>query len=121
MKIRRIVVSNFCSIEKADFCPSEFSILVGQNNHGKTNFFEAVSWFYSGKGDLDDLRFGRSGTAEVSVEIEFTGVQDALLKMKNEKNRSRETKQRRCKSKKNLRREVGGMDRKKSRWIRYRV
>jgi putative ATP-dependent endonuclease of OLD family len=88
VKIRRIVVSNFCSIEKADFCPSDFSILVGQNNHGKTNFFEAVSWFYSGKGNLDDLRFGRRGNAEVSVEIEFAGVQDALLKMRNEKNRA---------------------------------
>lgn len=88
MKITRIVVSNFCSIEKADFSPTDFSILIGQNNHGKTNFFEAVSWFYSGKGDLADLRFGRSGVAEISVEIEFTGVQDALLKMKNEKNRA---------------------------------
>jgi putative ATP-dependent endonuclease of the OLD family len=88
MKITRIQISNFCSIEKADFNPADFSILVGQNNHGKTNFFEAVSWFYSGKGDISELRFGRSGEAEVSVEIEFSGVQDALVKMKNEKNRS---------------------------------
>jgi putative ATP-dependent endonuclease of OLD family len=88
MKITRIIVNNFCSIEKADFSPTSFSILVGQNNHGKTNFFEAVSWFYSAKGDISDLRFGRSGDAEVSVEIEFSGVQDALAAMKNERNRA---------------------------------
>jgi len=88
MKITRIVVENFCSIEHADITPTDFTIFVGQNNHGKTNFFEAISWFYSGKGDPDKLRFGRKGDAEVSVEITFSGVQEALKGMKNEKNKA---------------------------------
>jgi putative ATP-dependent endonuclease of OLD family len=88
LKITRVLINNFCSIETADFSPTDFAILVGQNNHGKTNFFEAVSWFYSGKGDISELRFGRSGDAEVSVELVFSGVQDALKQMKNDKNRA---------------------------------
>jgi predicted ATP-binding protein involved in virulence len=62
--------------------------MVGQNNHGKTNVFEALNWFYTNKGDLSRLRFGQNGNAEVSVEIEFSGVQAALAAMKNERNRA---------------------------------
>ncbi|MGI4758457.1 MAG: ATP-dependent nuclease [Janthinobacterium lividum] len=60
---------------------------MGQNNHGKTNVFEAVSWFYAGKGSVDNIRFGRIGQDEVSVEITFDGAQEALGRMKNENNR----------------------------------
>lgn len=87
MQISRIVVNNFCSIKYAELSPTKFNIFVGQNNHGKTNFFEAVSWFYSGKGEIDEIRFGRKGEAEVIVELTFVGVQDGLARMKNEKNR----------------------------------
>jgi hypothetical protein len=47
-----------------------------------------VEWFYSGKGDIGDIRFGRTGADEVRVEIEFDGVQEGIEKMKNEKNQS---------------------------------
>ena len=49
MKITRIEVENFRSIEKYDFEVSDFNVFVGQNNTGKTNLFEAVDWFNSGK------------------------------------------------------------------------
>ncbi len=88
MKITNILVENFCSIKQAEIQPSQFNVFIGQNNHGKTNLFEAISWFYSGKGSVQNFRFGRTGDAEVAVEISFSGVQDALQKMKNEKNRS---------------------------------
>jgi hypothetical protein len=88
VRITKIAVDHFCSIEHADLSPSEFNVLVGQNNHGKTNVFEALNWFYSGKGDIANIRFGRTGNAEVSVEVEFSGVQAALLTMKNDKNRA---------------------------------
>ena len=87
MHIKRIVVDNFCSIKHADVEVSPLNVFVGQNNHGKTNLFEAISWFYSGKGDIDELRFGRSGNENVSVEITLEGVQDGLKRMKNDKNR----------------------------------
>ena len=40
MRISNIKVENFRSIEWADLSPTAFNVLVGQNNHGKTNFFE---------------------------------------------------------------------------------
>src|SRR3989344_3509947 len=88
MRISRIKINNFRSIKEAEIIPSSFNIFVGQNNHGKTNFFEAIEWFYVGKGDLEKIRFGRSGTDEISVEIEFSEIQDGIEKMRNEKNKT---------------------------------
>ncbi|MGA3083073.1 MAG: AAA family ATPase [Terracidiphilus sp.] len=87
MQITKVVIDQFCSVEHAEVFPSMFNVLVGQNNHGKTNVFEALNWFYTNKGDVNQLRFGRKGNAEVSVEVEFAGVQAALASMKNDKNR----------------------------------
>lgn len=88
MKITKIKINNFRSIKEAIITPSSFNVFVGQNNHGKTNFFEAIDWFYSGKGDLEKIRHGRVGDDEISVVIEFTDIQDGVLKMKSEKNQS---------------------------------
>lgn len=88
MRIAKISINNFCSVECAEFIPSAFNVLVGQNNQGKTNVFEAINWFYSGRGDPSELRFGRTGNSEISVEVEFSGLQAALAAMKNEKNRT---------------------------------
>ena len=88
MRIARIKVRNFRSIKEVEMTPSSFNILIGQNNHGKTNFFEAIDWFYGAKGDIEKIRFGQQGTEEVSVEIEFVGAQEGASKMKNEKKRT---------------------------------
>lgn len=88
MKISKIVVTNFRSIKNAEVNVDNFNVFVGQNNHGKTNFFEAIDWFYSGKGDIDKIRFGRTGDDEVCVEIEFSDIQEGIEKMKNEKNKT---------------------------------
>lgn len=42
VRISKITICNFRSIEQAILAPSAFNVLVGQNNHGKTNFFEAI-------------------------------------------------------------------------------
>ncbi len=88
MKISKITVKNFRSIKDVEITPDNFNIFVGQNNHGKTNFFEAIDWFYGAKGDLEKIRFGRTGEEEVSVEIEFSEIRDGIEKMKNEKNKT---------------------------------
>jgi putative ATP-dependent endonuclease of the OLD family len=88
LRIQRVVVDNFCSIRHADIEPSFFSVFVGQNNHGKTNLFEAIAWFYSGKGSIDSLRFGRQGNDEVSVEITLAEVRGGLARMRNARNRT---------------------------------
>src|SRR3989344_8072848 len=88
MKISKITIDNFRSIKHAEITADKFNVFVGQNNHGKTNFFEAIDWFYGAKGDIDKIRFMRKGDVEVCVEIEFSEIQDGISKMKNEKNKT---------------------------------
>jgi len=84
MRIQRIHVKNFRSIEDIEINTNHFSILVGQNNHGKTNFLNSINWFYLGG---STAAHQRQGTSEPPyVEVEFDGVEEALSKMKNEKN-----------------------------------
>jgi predicted ATP-dependent endonuclease of OLD family len=58
-----------------------FNVLVGRNNHGKTNFFEAIEWFYNGVGDIQDIKRKGSGDEEMFIEIEFFGVQKGIERM----------------------------------------
>ncbi len=85
MKISRIRINNFRSIEHADIEPSAFNVLVGQNNHGKTNFFEAIEWFYNASGDLGQIAFMRDTQRDVSVELEYVDIQAGIESIKNEK------------------------------------
>ena len=57
MKILKIIVENYRSIQRVEIYPSKFSVFVGQNNHGKTNFFEAIEWFYNIKSSKTDAHF----------------------------------------------------------------
>jgi putative ATP-dependent endonuclease of OLD family len=88
MRITKITIEQFRSISEAMIEVGPFNIFVGQNNHGKTNLFEAIEWFYTGKGDIDKIRFGRAGGDEIVVEIEFADLQDGFEKMRNERNRT---------------------------------
>lgn len=92
MKIKKIKIENFRSIKKAEFELADFSIFVGQNNSGKTNFFEAIEYFYNGvtksSGGIDNLKYKRDSSLNILVEIEFTGAQDGVDKMTNEKNKA---------------------------------
>jgi len=85
MKITRICVKDFRSIEEVRIKTNNLNVLVGQNNHGKTNFLNAISWFFTGGGIESHKRKGT--TALPYVEIEFDDVTGALEKMKNEKNK----------------------------------
>ncbi len=87
MKITRIKIENFRSIELAEVVLGEFNVFVGQNNHGKTNLFEAIDWFYNGSGDVNQITFRREAARDVVVEVEFDGVQVGIETVKNEKNR----------------------------------
>ena len=92
MRISSITVENFYSIKKARLHPSEFTLFVGKNNHGKTNLLEASPWFYTGKGDLDTIRFAnaiKKDSDAISVELEFTGVQNGLSHFSNADNRQK--------------------------------
>jgi putative ATP-dependent endonuclease of OLD family len=87
MLIKKILIKNFRSIASAEIEPNELNVFVGQNNHGKTNIFAAIEWFFGGKGDLDEIKC-RTGSGDIEVEMTFIGVQEGLRKMKNERNRA---------------------------------
>ncbi|RMS78448.1 AAA family ATPase [Pseudomonas savastanoi] len=89
MKIARVVIENFRSIEHADINLADFNIFVGQNNTGKTNFFEAVSWFYNGNALSADQKFQRNNSLETSVTVEFSNVQHGLENMRAEGNQTK--------------------------------
>ncbi|GAB2801435.1 ATP-dependent nuclease [Dyella kyungheensis] len=84
MRITKITVENFCSIERVELNVNRFNVLAGQNNHGKTNLFEAVEWFYNGSGNIDDIRFKHELDREVTVEIEYSDVQAGIEAVINE-------------------------------------
>jgi putative ATP-dependent endonuclease of the OLD family len=85
MEIKHISIKYFRSIKEVNIDPSEINIFVGQNNHGKTNIFEAIEWFYNGSGNVDELTFQHDKNNTIEVEIEFNGAQEGIEKMLNEK------------------------------------
>lgn len=92
MKITRIKIVNFRSIKETEFTTTDFNIFVGQNNCGKTNFFEAIDFFFNGisrGSSINDLKFKRIPENEILVEIEFTDAQDGAAKMRHEGNRGK--------------------------------
>lgn len=89
MKISRVIIKNFRSIEQADITLTDFNIFIGQNNTGKTNFFEAIAWFYSGSTLSSDQKFQRNHTLETSVSVEFSGAQHGLENMRAEGNQTK--------------------------------
>lgn len=74
MKISKIKVENFRSIHSAEVDLSRFSIFVGQNNHGKTNFFEAIEWFYNSKSTPTDCYLNLDEKNTITVELTFNDV-----------------------------------------------
>jgi len=74
MKISKIIVENYRSILKSEILPDKFSVFVGQNNHGKTNFFESIDWFYTAKSSKADEHFNKEESNRISVEIFFEDV-----------------------------------------------
>jgi putative ATP-dependent endonuclease of the OLD family len=89
MKIKKVNVKNYRSIQEAnDLTFKKISILVGQNNHGKSNFFDSINWFFNGfsKGeDKESLIFSDADieTENILVEVVFTGLQEAIENMAN--------------------------------------
>lgn len=92
MEIINVRVKNFRTIKELDIPLSGLNVFVGQNNHGKTNLFEAINWFFSKSGNIQDIRFMKDPSLPVEVELEFSGLQKAMGSMTNEKKREAITK-----------------------------
>lgn len=92
MKINKIKIKNFRSTRTTEFATSDFNIAVGQNNCGKTNFFEAIQFFYNGLArgqNLTELKYKRNPENEILVELEFLGAQQGAENMQNEANQTK--------------------------------
>lgn len=74
MKISKIIVKNYRSVKDVEISPSKFNIFIGQNNHGKTNFFEAIEWFYNSKSSDEEECFCKDKSNTISVELFFDNV-----------------------------------------------
>jgi putative ATP-dependent endonuclease of OLD family len=92
MKITRIKIENFRSIKNTEFNTTDFNIAVGQNNCGKTNFFEAIQFLFNGlsKGqNIFELKHKRQSENEILVELEFSGAQQGAENMRNQTNKTK--------------------------------
>ena len=90
MKISKIVVKNYRSIKEVEIKLDEFSVFVGQNNHGKTNFFEAIEWFYKAKSSKQDEHFEMNSDNEIMVEVFFENVIESDIdRLKAESNKTK--------------------------------
>lgn len=87
MKITHVKIERFRSILVLDEDFTDFNILVWQNNHWKTNFFDAINWFFNWFNkweSKDNLIFSWLAWDTILVELTFMGLQDAIESMTNE-------------------------------------
>ena len=83
MKLRRLHIQGFRSIQSITFEVDDFLCFIGQNNHGKSNIFQALALFFSSttRGITPDIFFrSPSETAgEVIIEARFEDLSQAEM------------------------------------------
>jgi len=87
MQLKRVKIHNFRSILDADFELEKYSLLVGENNAGKTNVITALRIFYE-----DDIKFNAKDDFpkcnpidnESWIELEFLTTEDEQNSLKDE-------------------------------------
>jgi hypothetical protein len=92
MKIDHIEIANYRSVQKANITANLFCVFVGQNNHGKTNVFEAIEWFYGGtrkSESVTDLCHGKNEKLKPVVTITFSGAQKGMQAMQHAANKTK--------------------------------
>jgi len=86
MKIKSIRIHNFRSIQDTEFKLSDYNVLVGTNNSGKTNILTALRIFYEdGIKFNEKVDFPKFKTDEESwIEIEYQLTDDEFKNLKEE-------------------------------------
>lgn len=77
MKISKIIIKKFRSIEKADIWISSMNAIVGQNNSGKSSLLKAFNCFFNYSEEKEQFDSGSHSFSPASVskiEIHFIGV-----------------------------------------------
>jgi predicted ATPase len=96
MKINRLVIENFKSIERIELVePNPFTVFVGPNGSGKSNIFEALEFFNlsakTNRGTVESLFGGkdyftrRQNTSEI-VQIEITLGGSSIIRLVQQPN-----------------------------------
>ncbi len=92
MKIQKIQIKNYRSIKELDIDVESFNVFVGQNNHGKTNLFEAIEWFFNAKSTSDEEYFNKETSNTIRVEVYFSNVEDTdINKLKSHASKTKIT------------------------------
>lgn len=74
MKIEKIIIRNWRSIKYQEIQAQDLMVIIGQNNHGKSNLLSSVLFFF-GEIKPQDLDFYREST-ELFVELLFGKIDD---------------------------------------------
>lgn len=77
MKIRKITIHNFRSVQDITFCLDNYSLLVGENNAGKTTIINAIRTFYGSLTFSEDRDFPKFKTNDSDCWVEVTFVTSA--------------------------------------------
>jgi predicted ATP-binding protein involved in virulence len=75
MKIKEVKIHNWRSVRDETILFDDLMILIGQNNHGKSNILSAILFFF-GEIGLDPLDFC-SETDDLCVEIQFAELDES--------------------------------------------
>ena len=74
MKIKTLEIKNWRSIKELKVTAQDLMIIIGQNNHGKSNLLSAILFFF-GEIKHQDLDFSQ-GVEDLFVDIEFSELDD---------------------------------------------
>ena len=74
MKIKTLEIKNWRSIKELKVTAQDLMIIIGQNNHGKSNLLSAILFFF-GEIKHQDLDFSQ-GAEELFVDIEFSELDE---------------------------------------------
>lgn len=74
MKIEIITISNWRSIKDQQLQAQDLMVIIGQNNHGKSNLLTSILFFF-GEIKVHDLDF-HHGSTELFIEIQFGNLDE---------------------------------------------
>lgn len=90
MKVSKIIIENYRSIKRIEIDLNKLSIFIGQNNHGKTNLFEAIEWFYNSKSSELEEFHKKDPSHTIKVEVIFNEVLESdIEKLSTEANKTK--------------------------------
>lgn len=75
MKIEKVTINNWRSLKEQVIKAHDLMVIIGQNNHGKSNLLSSILFFF-GEIKHQSLDFYR-GTTELFVELQFGSIDDA--------------------------------------------